>query len=147
MSSGETTLSGNSRFKSSNVRYFLSPPSSSRRSMTSSRSLSSIITVLPGAQASRLHRSFFALRAHCRRDACGPRVQVLLLFSCGFPGRLQHKLPLGRELDLLGGEPRNPFVIFFAFGDGQFPSQLLDTLLDPHQPESGDAFAGNVVLV
>ena len=44
MSSGETTLSGSSRFKSSKVRYFLSPPNSSRRSITSSRSLSSILT-------------------------------------------------------------------------------------------------------
>src|SRR4029079_15743769 len=43
MSSGETTLSGNSRLRSSNVRYFLSPPSSSSRSITSSRSLSSIL--------------------------------------------------------------------------------------------------------
>src|SRR6185369_2858255 len=42
-SSGDTTLSGNSRLRSSNVRYFLSPPSSSSRSITSSRSLSSII--------------------------------------------------------------------------------------------------------
>src|SRR5687768_1734290 len=147
MSSGETTLSGNSRFKSSNVRYFLSPPSSSRRSMTSSRSLSSIITVLAGS-AGVLPASFF-FRASRSMQARRLRSQgsSTSLFSCGFPGRLQHKLPLGRELDLLGGEPRNPFVIFFAFSDGQFPSQLLDTLLDPHQPESGDAFVGNVVLV
>ena len=43
MSSGEMTLSGSSRFRSSNVRYFLSPPNSRRRSITSSRSLSSIL--------------------------------------------------------------------------------------------------------
>src|SRR5215213_7640520 len=46
MSSGETTLSGSSRLRSSNVRYFLSPPNSSRRCITSSRSFSSMLMVI-----------------------------------------------------------------------------------------------------
>src|SRR5882672_9940434 len=43
MSSGETTFSGSSRFKSSYDRNFLSPPNCSNRSITSSLSFSSLI--------------------------------------------------------------------------------------------------------
>src|SRR6185295_3981084 len=113
MSSGDTTLSGNSRFRSSNVRYFLSPPSSSSRSITSSRSLSSII---------------LNLQSHPRQwmDSSDPFY------------RPQHRLALRRELNLLGRKFGESLHVLFPLGDDQFSSQFFDPLVDFHQPESRD---------
>src|ERR1044072_5672273 len=122
MSSGETTLSGNSRLRSSNVRYFLSPPSSSRRSITSSRSLSSILLTVIAPELLPDTRGRFTLG-------------------------LQHRLTLRRKLNLFGRKPGKPFKILFPLGHYQLPSQLLNPLFDFHQSERRNTFGSHVMLV
>src|SRR6185369_4286421 len=122
MSSGDTTLSGNSRFRSSNVRYFLSPPSSSSRSITSSRSLSSIVLTVYSSEYLSDTRGRFVLW-------------------------LQHRLALRRELNLLSRKFGESIHVLFPLGDDQFPAQLFDPLLDFHQPECRNTLCRDVMLV
>src|SRR6267378_2775914 len=84
ISSGETTFSGSSRFKSSYDRNFLSPPSCSSRSITSSLSFSSIATVCKflfpfvcGAQQQLTRRTIGCLRPRQQRAASLFQVQLL----------------------------------------------------------------------
>src|SRR5688572_15803055 len=86
MSSGETTLSGSSRLRSSNVKYFLSPPSSSSRSITSSRSLSSILTlftvVMTSFSIARQH--VFTQRRELDLFSDKSGKSLLVLFTLGY---------------------------------------------------------------
>src|SRR5713226_1324055 len=113
MSSGETTFSGNSRFKSSYDKNFLSPPNCSNRSITSSLSFSSIaifVSVQLPAQSRLIDR---VARSRLR----------------------QERAALLRQFQKLHRKAVTPLVIACPLCFGDFRPQLVDAAIEFHQAQ------------